>query len=107
MLVSSPASGKRPTLRQRLDFLLARGLFGMPVGWQQRLFARTPLVIDGCTLDPSMQTMLKLLSTWPYRAVPDRVPARMRERFRHETATISGSPPPLGRIADLAIDIEE
>lgn len=92
------------TVRQRLEFRVARALNRLSPRAKVRLSGKPPIVVDGLTLDPDWQLALSLMER--QGAVPaEELPlARAREELRAQALVAGGPPEPVHAVRDLAID---
>lgn len=103
MSFQSEARPPCPSLRQRLEFRVARLLFALPAGFQVRLSGRPPVTVDGLSLHPQMQLLLALQARWR-PTTEERTVAALRAEFRDDAATIAGPTIPVGAVTDIAIE---
>ncbi|GAA1570084.1 alpha/beta hydrolase [Kribbella hippodromi] len=75
-------------------------LYALPTAVRRRLAGR-PIQIDGNTLDPEIQLLLRLENLLPHTTKTD--PAGARTHFRNLCKLITGNPAPLLRVTDLTV----
>ncbi|MDX3003631.1 alpha/beta hydrolase [Kribbella solani] len=75
-------------------------LYALPTAVRRRLAGR-PIQIDGNTLDPEIQLMLRLENLLPHTTKKDAASARTH--FRNLCKLIPGTPPELQRVTDLTV----
>ncbi|MDX2971620.1 hypothetical protein PWY36_20760, partial [Kribbella solani] len=75
-------------------------LYALPTAVRRRLAGR-PIQIDGNTLDPEIQLMLRLENLLPHTTKKDATSARTH--FRNLCKLIPGTPPELQRVTDLTV----
>jgi acetyl esterase len=96
------AASATPSLADRIQFSAARALGHLSPRTQRRL-AGAPITIDGDTLDPGLQLMLKLRErrgVTPFRAM---TPERARRYVRAESRIYSGPRPPVKAVHHLEV----
>lgn len=89
------------TMLPRLKGLAARGLLSLPTPVLRRLAGR-PVVVDGRTLEPEVQVLLKVMALEgpPIEAGPI---SRGRRLLREQAALVGGAQP-IGAVTDRTID---
>ncbi|HEX3512308.1 MAG TPA: alpha/beta hydrolase [Solirubrobacteraceae bacterium] len=102
--------GKRVTpplgrLRVRVLRALVRALLALPPGVQVRLSGRPPVQLDGDTLAPSIQLMLRLLELTERggEALETLTPTQAREDRRRTADTFGAREPRVTEVRDLDI----
>ena len=68
-----------------------------------RLLAGEPIVLDGQTLDPEAQALLRLLELDPSPHLEDQTPAEGRASIRREARFVAGPPLPLGEVRETTV----
>ncbi len=91
----------RASLRDRLDAGVLRLLMGLPDGVQRRL-AGAPVVLDGQTLAPETQLMLRLKVLTKLPSAEHLPIPQGRVVVEHEAA-IAGGHQPIGSVRDLPV----
>ncbi len=91
------------TVRQRTEFRVARLLSGLPPRTQVRLSGRPPVTVDGQTLEPEVQLILKLIDKAGRPAFEDLPLARARATLRAEAMIAGGRALPVGDVRDLRV----
>lgn len=90
-----------PGVVERLRGALARRIGRLPAPVQRALSFRRRVVIDGQTLDPTLQAVLALRPPRDLMGAPAEV---SRARFRRELIAVQGRRTHVGRIDELQID---
>lgn len=87
----------------RIEYLVLRVLARLPAPLQVRLSGEPPVVLDGQTLDPTIQLIraIRRRSGTPGLIAPDHV--RGRRRFRREMIAIAGPETPVRAVRDVEI----
>lgn len=93
-------------LGRRIQHHGARMLCGLPAGLQVRLSGRPPVHVDGDTLAPDVQLLLRILERRRERQPGRLTLAQARQARRRLAALYAGAPEPVGPVRDLAIDAE-
>jgi acetyl esterase len=89
-------------MRTKAETLILRGLLGLPTGVQRALLRR-PMVMDGQTLAPELQLMLKLQKLTNEPALGVLPVAESRVAMQTELEMIAGKQP-IGALRDLVVD---
>ena len=92
------------TFGQRLQHQVVRALAGLPPGVQVRLSGKPPVRLDGDTLAPEMQLSLRVLERRGETQPETGSPTEARLARRRLAAVYTGTPVPVGSIADVEID---
>ncbi|HEY3512402.1 alpha/beta hydrolase [Kribbella sp. NPDC051137] len=90
-------------LRDKLNAVQANALaplYALPAAVRRRL-AGAPIQIDGNTLDPDIQLLLRLDNLLPHTTKTDAATARAH--FRQLCRLIPGTPPEVQRVTDLTV----
>jgi len=102
----APTDGTLP-LRQpigaAMEMLLARGLFALPAPMKVRLSGHPPVRIDGLTLDPEIQLLLRLRARLGAGPLSAGTPEAARANLRREVLRYAGRPEPVGRVGELLV----
>ncbi|MEX2583281.1 MAG: alpha/beta hydrolase [Gemmatimonadota bacterium] len=98
-----PDTFSTPRFRQRLRGRIARILGRLPGALQCRLSGRPPVVVDGQTLDPTLQLLLSLRPSTTKAILTAGSPERARARFRRDALSMRGRPTPVGGVRDLVV----
>ncbi|MFG1910866.1 alpha/beta hydrolase [Kribbella sp. NPDC048928] len=75
-------------------------LYALPTAVRRRL-AGAPIQIDGNTLDPDVQLLLRIDNLLPHTTKTDA--ATTRTRFRNLLKLVPGTPPQVQRVTDLTV----
>jgi acetyl esterase len=87
----------------RLRGAAARWLGRWPVALQRVLSAGPPSVVDGQTLDPTLQLFLRLRPARGDHPLTDGTPAQARLRHRNEVLAIRGRSTPVRDVRELTV----
>jgi len=63
-----------------------------------------PVILDGLTLDPELQFLLKLREQRGLPPITELPLLEMRERMRQESVLAAGEPEPVGSVSDFAVE---
>ncbi len=94
-------------MRQRIQRALVRALDALPPALQVALSARPPVRIDGQTLAPEQQLMLRLLALRREPPIASVSPQQARAGRRRLAAALGGPPEPVRAVEDLELDLPE
>lgn len=89
--------------RTRLESLVVRAATSLPPA-ALRAAAGPPIVLDGQTLEPEVQMMLRLMEIDPRPNMEDQSPADARASIRSEAASVAGRPLPLAEIRETTVE---
>lgn len=92
------------TLRERIEYLTLRALHELPSEAQLFLSGKPQIIIDGHTLDPHLQLLLKLRALRTNEPLEALTPDLARQRIRRDTRILSGPPIPVASVRDLTIE---
>jgi acetyl esterase len=96
-------AGKRLTLRERCEHILARLLAALPPHLQVRLSGKPPVTVEGETLAPHLQLSLAVLERRGLPPMQTQTPAQVRGERRRLAAVYAGRPVSVGSVADLLV----
>lgn len=96
--------GAALSVGQRVEYLAARLLLGLPAPLQLRLSGKPAVRLDGDTLAPSIQLMLALNERRGVPPLESLPPSEARLTRRRQAATYGGPPEAVAAVADLEID---
>ena len=91
------------TVRQRTELRVARLLSALPPQAQVRLSGRPPVTVDGQTLEPEVQLILRLIDKAGRPAFEDLPLAQARAALRAEALIAGGRPVPVGDVRNLRV----
>ncbi len=94
----------RPTVLDRVRGLSARGLSRLPSTWQRRLSGRPARIVEGATLDPTLELILAVARpTDRTRDILER-PLEGRDRLRRDLLSIEGKRTPVREVRALEVN---
>jgi acetyl esterase len=93
----------RATLADRIEYLGAKVLAGLPPRVQVRLAGGRPIEIDGQRLHPEMQLLLHARERRGVPAMSAHSPERARRQARHEARVYAGRLEAVGSVESLEI----
>jgi acetyl esterase len=96
--------GRGPSLIESLQGLGARLAAHVPGQLLLRLLGQRPHVVDGRTLDPHVQLVRTVRLRQHIPALTGTSVGDRRTTYRIETASVTGSPTPVGGVRDLAVE---
>ena len=99
-----PQAAFSPTLAEQLQHRLVRTLAALSPAAQVRLSGRPPVQLDGQTLAPEQQLMLRLLERTRASGPQPVSPAQARAARRRLAAVYAGRPVAVGGVRELALD---
>jgi acetyl esterase len=91
-----------PDLRFRVDSVLLKLILGLPPG-VMRLLVRKPIVVDGLTLSPELQVLLRTKQLARIPAAESLPVEQARAELTRQQALVGGNQP-IGALRDLEVD---
>jgi acetyl esterase len=92
-------------VNQGIQRTAARALDVLPAALQVALSGRAPVRIDGQTLAPEQQLMLRVLALRREPPIESVTPQQAREARRRLAATLGGPPEPVRAVEELELDL--
>lgn len=92
-----------PSLAERVEGLIARGVMRLPARAVRWLAGSPPISLDGQTLDPEIQLLLRLLAVAGGRPLEEMTPAEGRESIRSTTRALTGEKLPVAHVEPRSV----
>lgn len=92
-----------PSLAERVEGFVARGVMGLPAPAIRWLAGSRPISIDGQTLDPEIQVLLRLLAVAGGRSIDALTPSEARESVRSTTRALAGEKLPVAHVDSKSV----
>ncbi|MEB2343934.1 MAG: alpha/beta hydrolase [Deltaproteobacteria bacterium] len=92
-----------PSLAERVEGLVARGVLRLPVSVLRWIAGSQPISIDGQTLDLEVQVLLRLLAVAGGRPLDEMTPAEGRESIRSTTRALASEKLEVAQIEPMSV----